>query len=268
MLIEKSYSQGFILPAGDARCSHSSLSLLHITFFLPPLRLEVWYFSPSPPLTLCRTFLGGIIRRSSTGCYEIKKKDRTIWQLGPPIKLSLTPPFDFRFSGLDGRRRHSWRVQVHRIVPKRRRLALRELDRAPGEMCLSVSYAWIGTGPQEIQSSCHKPSEENALPKNKTKSGIEKTEEDLFVYLTLESAAEWATEKKKKDLNFHGRLCCHPACSEKLWATDARWRWILFLWKLKTAAGGMSREPLSTPSIDLQGPCPPILCLVGGRSYF
>lgn len=41
------------------------------------------------------------------------------------------------------------------IVPKRRRLALRELDRAPGEMCLSVSYAWIGTGPQEIQSSCH-----------------------------------------------------------------------------------------------------------------
>lgn len=170
----------------DVSRPRSCSSLLAISFCCPLLRHAVSCFSSSPPgqqqtttkfLSFCRH---AVTNEADTTLYisgvgginHTQKKDLTkgiIWELRPTIKLSSTPPRLSIWYVPDGHRRRSWRVQVHRIVPKRRRLALRELDRAPGEMCLSVSYAWIGTGPQEIQSPCHKPSEENALPK-KTKN--------------------------------------------------------------------------------------------------
>lgn len=113
-------------------------------------------------------------------------------------------------------------------------------------MCLSVSYAWIGTGPQEIQSSCHKPSEENALPKKQKTihKWIEETEEGVFVYLTSESAAEWATLKKKKIWISTGGFAVILPVKRNFGQQMPADVESYFFWKWKTTAGGTSREPL------------------------
>lgn len=96
----------------------------------------------------------------------------------------------------------------------------------------------------------YKPSEgEERSQKSKGKKRQRRTS----LYTSLWKVMRNGRPKKqtKKDLNFHGRLCCHPACSEKLLGNRCLLTLNLIFMKIKNRCrGGMSREPLSTPLVD------------------